>query len=132
MTAKAPLPPAWKLAPRHPLPRLPQRLAVVTFPTTQRPYPAARQAAQRTELLEVLAAGAPGDTILAGDLNSTPWSFALRTFDAASGLTRYDRAMPTWPATNWTRLRLPAPEAFDPAPAADPELPTPPADGRGA
>lgn len=80
----------------------------------QRPYPAARQAGQRAELVGVLEAGAPENTILAGDLNATPWSFALRSFDTASGLTRYDRAMPTWPATTWTRLRLPAPEAFMP------------------
>jgi hypothetical protein len=42
MTAKAPLPPAWKPAPQHPLPRLPQRPAVVNLPTTQRPDPAVR------------------------------------------------------------------------------------------
>ena len=80
----------------------------------QRPYPAARHAGQRAELVGVLEAGAPENTILAGDLNATPWSFALRSFDTASGLTRYDRAMPTWPATTWTRLRLPAPDAFMP------------------
>lgn len=80
----------------------------------QRPYPASRQAAQRDELVSVLDAGARADTILAGDFNSTPWSFALRRFDDAAGLTRYDRAMTTWPAASWTRLRLPAPEAFMP------------------
>lgn len=78
----------------------------------QRPYPVARQAGQRAELLEVLGAGARENTILAGDFNATPWSFALQRFDEDSGLTRYDRAMPTWPAAAWTRLRLPAPAAF--------------------
>jgi endonuclease/exonuclease/phosphatase (EEP) superfamily protein YafD len=80
----------------------------------QRPYPTARQAAQRAELLDTLSAGAIDNTILAGDFNATPWSFALRGFDAESGLIRYDRGMPTWPAAAWTRLRLPAPEAFMP------------------
>jgi endonuclease/exonuclease/phosphatase (EEP) superfamily protein YafD len=80
----------------------------------QRPYPAARQAAQRAELVTILASASAEDTILAGDFNSTPWSFALRRIDAAGGLTRYDRAMTTWPAASWTRLRLPAPVAFMP------------------
>jgi len=80
----------------------------------RRPYPASRQAAQRAELLSLLAGAAPENTILAGDFNTTPWSFALKRFDARSGLTRYDRAMGTWPATPWTRFRLPAPAAFMP------------------
>lgn len=79
-----------------------------------RPYPSARHAAERRELASLIAAAAPEDTILAGDFNAAPWSFALRQFDRASGLTRHDRAMPTWPAAAWTRLRLPAPEAFMP------------------
>lgn len=36
--------------------------------------------------------------ILAGDFNSTPWSFARRRQDAAFGLERRTRALPTWPA----------------------------------
>lgn len=36
--------------------------------------------------------------ILAGDFNSTPWSFARRREDAALGLERRTRALPTWPA----------------------------------
>jgi endonuclease/exonuclease/phosphatase (EEP) superfamily protein YafD len=78
-----------------------------------RPYPANRYRAQRGELLNFIADG-PSDAILAGDFNAAPWSFALRQFDDESGLTRHDRAMPTWPAAAWTRLRLPAPEAFMP------------------
>jgi endonuclease/exonuclease/phosphatase (EEP) superfamily protein YafD len=35
--------------------------------------------------------------ILAGDFNTTPWSFALRGFDRRLGLARLDQALPTWP-----------------------------------
>lgn len=37
-------------------------------------------------------------TIVAGDFNSTPWSFARRAQDAAFGLERRTRGLPTWPA----------------------------------
>ncbi len=37
-------------------------------------------------------------TILMGDFNSTPWSFARRRDDRAFGLERRTRALPTWPA----------------------------------
>ena len=37
--------------------------------------------------------------ILAGDFNSTPWSFALRGMDRRSGLIRRTRALASWPAT---------------------------------
>jgi endonuclease/exonuclease/phosphatase (EEP) superfamily protein YafD len=36
--------------------------------------------------------------ILAGDLNLTPWSFALHRLDRSLGLERRDRAAFTWPA----------------------------------
>lgn len=78
-----------------------------------RPYPARRYAERRGELLEFIA-DSEDNMILAGDFNAAPWSFALRHFDERSGLTRHDRAMPTWPAAEWTRLRLPAPIAFLP------------------
>ncbi|WP_296596725.1 endonuclease/exonuclease/phosphatase family protein [Phenylobacterium sp.] len=37
-------------------------------------------------------------TILAGDFNSTPWSAGRRREEAALGLVRQTRAVPTWPA----------------------------------
>lgn len=37
-------------------------------------------------------------TILAGDFNSTPWSFVRRREEAKYGLVRLTRALPTWPA----------------------------------
>jgi endonuclease/exonuclease/phosphatase (EEP) superfamily protein YafD len=80
----------------------------------QRPYPVRRAMAQRSELLGILASGPSAATVLAGDFNSAPWSFALRDISAASGLSRQTRAIPTWPAAPWTRLRLPAPFAFMP------------------
>lgn len=36
--------------------------------------------------------------ILTGDFNATPWSAQLRGLDQGLGLTRRDRAIPTWPA----------------------------------
>ena len=78
-----------------------------------RPYPARRYIAQRSELLSLVTNG-PSDTVLAGDFNAAPWSVALSEFDRHSGLTRHDRAMPTWPAAQWTRFGLPALFAFMP------------------
>lgn len=36
--------------------------------------------------------------VLAGDFNSTPWSFVMRRQEARLGLIRRDRAIPTYPA----------------------------------
>ena len=36
--------------------------------------------------------------IVTGDFNSTPWSFGRRRDDAAIGIERRTRALPTWPA----------------------------------
>ncbi|MFN3464771.1 MAG: endonuclease/exonuclease/phosphatase family protein, partial [Terricaulis sp.] len=72
-----------------------------------RPNPPARQQREFEALIETIG-DAPQDVILAGDFNSTPWSFALGRFDAAIALERHTRALPTWPAQEWTRLYLPA------------------------
>lgn len=49
--------------------------------------------------LEFVAAARPRERmILTGDLNATPWSWQLRRLDRSLGLTRRDRAVPTWPA----------------------------------
>jgi endonuclease/exonuclease/phosphatase (EEP) superfamily protein YafD len=40
----------------------------------------------------------PGSLIVAGDFNSTPWSFGLRGQDRDIGLIRRTRAVFTWPA----------------------------------
>lgn len=78
-----------------------------------RPNPPGRQQREFAALQDLIGEDT-GDVILAGDFNSTPWSFALRRFDHASGLQRQTRALPTWPAQAWTRLYLPAIVAFLP------------------
>lgn len=72
-----------------------------------RPNPPGRQKRELESLLELIGEQ-PSSVILAGDFNSTPWSFLLRRFDRATGLQRHTRALPTWPAQAWTRLYLPA------------------------
>lgn len=79
-----------------------------------RPRPAAQQIEQYDTILQELDGGDRAATILAGDLNTAPWSFRLRRFDHQSGLTRITRAMPTWPARRFTRLRIPPLFAFAP------------------
>ena len=49
-------------------------------------------------LLQILQPLAKDRLILAGDFNSTPWSFARRREDAALGIERRTHALPTWPA----------------------------------
>jgi endonuclease/exonuclease/phosphatase (EEP) superfamily protein YafD len=44
--------------------------------------------------------------ILTGDFNSTPWSFERRREDARFHLERRTRALPSWPARNFTSHRL--------------------------
>ena len=53
---------------------------------------------QEKGLAEMIARGDPGRTIVVGDFNSAPWSFARRRWDAKFGLIRRDRALFTWPA----------------------------------
>jgi len=48
-------------------------------------------------LVEVIRAHPAATTILAGDFNSTPWSFARQREDSAFGLIRRTRALFTWP-----------------------------------
>ena len=52
--------------------------------------------------------------ILAGDFNSTPWSFARRREDIDLGLIRRTRAMFSWPAAQLSHNRLPAPFPYLP------------------
>ncbi|HEX5378976.1 MAG TPA: endonuclease/exonuclease/phosphatase family protein [Phenylobacterium sp.] len=49
-------------------------------------------------LLELLKRQDTTRTILAGDFNSTPWSFVRRREEAKYGMERRTRALPTWPA----------------------------------
>ncbi len=53
---------------------------------------------QSLDMRRVLAELPRDRTILAGDFNSTPWSFTRRADDRAFGLLRRDRALASWPA----------------------------------
>ncbi len=57
----------------------------------------ARQAGERAELARAVRRES-NPVILVGDFNSTPWSYALRRFAFAAGLTRQTRNMFTYPA----------------------------------
>jgi endonuclease/exonuclease/phosphatase (EEP) superfamily protein YafD len=75
------------------------------------PTDAGDQQKQEARLAEVLH-GLPRERlILAGDLNSTPWSFSRRRWDARFGLTRRDRAIFSWPAGKpiWPHVKPPVP-----------------------
>ncbi len=67
------------------------------------PYPAGPQQAQSRRLAETLDRFDRRTAIVAGDFNSTPWSFSLRRQDRAFGLERRTRALPSWPVTVWDR-----------------------------
>lgn len=69
------------------------------------PTDAADQQAQERRLARVISETNPGRTIVAGDFNSTPWSFSRRRWDAEFGLIRRDRALFSWPAQQYKRLR---------------------------
>ena len=59
--------------------------------------------------LRAAVAGRPrGRLIVAGDFNSTPWSFARRRDDRDLGLIRRTRALFTWPAARVSHNHLPA------------------------
>lgn len=67
------------------------------------PAPVTRQAEQFATLSEALSR-VELPLILVGDFNSTPWSYALRGFVGAAGLTRHTFNLPTFP-TLWYYLR---------------------------
>lgn len=60
------------------------------------PLPVARQHEQLTALSDVVDK-IEGPMILAGDFNSTPWSYALRDFVARNGFTRETMNLVTYP-----------------------------------
>src|SRR5690606_39140622 len=60
------------------------------------PVPVGRQVEQFAELQAAVAA-VEGPLILAGDFNSTPWSYALRGFEQRAGLVRQTRNLVTFP-----------------------------------
>lgn len=58
--------------------------------------PLARQAQQFSSLAAAVRA-VPGNFILVGDFNSTPWSYAQRVFATRAGLTRQTHDLLTYP-----------------------------------
>ena len=62
------------------------------------PWPPGRQQAQSARLASLLKTFPADRTIVAGDFNSTPWSFALRRQDQLFGLQRRTKAVFSWPA----------------------------------
>ncbi|HVI33009.1 endonuclease/exonuclease/phosphatase family protein [Phenylobacterium sp.] len=63
------------------------------------------QQPQEMRLARVLGDTDRTRAIVAGDLNSAPWSFFRRRWDAEFGIVRRDRALFSWPATQYKRLR---------------------------
>ncbi|WP_350334516.1 endonuclease/exonuclease/phosphatase family protein [Coralliovum pocilloporae] len=61
------------------------------------PLPGDRQRQQFHTLLGELKNHPSERTLLTGDFNSTPWSFALGAFDKAAGLERHTKAIWTFP-----------------------------------
>ncbi|HZZ69885.1 MAG TPA: endonuclease/exonuclease/phosphatase family protein, partial [Phenylobacterium sp.] len=64
---------------------------------------------EETATLNAMVAARPRDrSIVVGDFNSTPWSFARRREDKALGLIRRTRGLFSWPAERVSHNRLPA------------------------
>jgi endonuclease/exonuclease/phosphatase (EEP) superfamily protein YafD len=78
-----------------------------TWPTMPRLY-----RAQGRRLRHGIDLVSADRAIVVGDFNSTPWSFIRRAEDKAIGLERRDRALATWPAGQFSRLRLKWPFPF--------------------
>ena len=74
------------------------------------PFPPGMQAIQR-QILQDNIKRLPGDVVLAGDFNTTPWSFAMRGQDAMlAPLVRRTHGLFSWPARiNPIRRSWPAP-----------------------
>lgn len=73
------------------------------------PLPAGPQAYHRNGLAEVAAGLDRNSLIIAGDFNSTPWSFSLRRLDRRLGMARRTLALASWPAGKFSRRLPPAP-----------------------
>ncbi len=60
------------------------------------PFPIDRQKSE-FETAEAAANDVQGPLLVVGDFNSTPWSYAMKGFQAATGFTRETRALVTYP-----------------------------------
>jgi endonuclease/exonuclease/phosphatase (EEP) superfamily protein YafD len=68
------------------------------------PVPAGRWQAQSRMLRAEIARFPEDSLIVAGDFNSTPWSWGLRRQDKALGLERRTRALASWPTGEFSRV----------------------------
>ncbi|WGM38612.1 hypothetical protein AMEJIAPC_01515 [Caulobacter sp. NIBR1757] len=78
------------------------------------PYPAGPQQEMTRDLAKAIHSLPADSTIVAGDFNSTPWSFSLRRQDRLFGLARRTRALATWPAASFSRYQVGFPVPFLP------------------
>ena len=78
------------------------------------PWPAGPQEESTFRLAARLKTLPRGSTIVAGDFNSTPWSFALQRQDRMFQLQRRTRALASWPAAAFSRYRVASPFPFLP------------------
>lgn len=78
-----------------------------TWPTDGR-----AQQIQGQHVADVLKQFPPETMILAGDFNSTPWSFTRRAQDRMFALERRTRALMSWPAAPVSRYRIALPFPF--------------------
>jgi endonuclease/exonuclease/phosphatase (EEP) superfamily protein YafD len=83
-------------------------LGPVTVLGIHAPWPTqAALAREHADFLPILRSYPAATTILAGDFNSTPWSFARRRDDRDFGLVRRTRALFTWPLAGRHRPPFP-------------------------
>ena len=73
------------------------------------PRPKDNQQAQTALLASRLDQFDRNSLIVAGDFNSTPWSFSLRRQDAWFGLKRRTRALFTFPVRTYSKYKLTSP-----------------------
>jgi endonuclease/exonuclease/phosphatase (EEP) superfamily protein YafD len=76
------------------------------------PLPAGPQQDQSRRLAAALDRFDRKSVILAGDFNSTPWSFSLRRQDRRFGLIRRTHLLFSWPSSQFSRRRLKSPLPF--------------------
>jgi endonuclease/exonuclease/phosphatase (EEP) superfamily protein YafD len=60
------------------------------------PFPIERQR-EEFAVAEAAASGVSGPLLVVGDFNSTPWSYAMKGFEATTGLVRQTRALISYP-----------------------------------
>jgi endonuclease/exonuclease/phosphatase (EEP) superfamily protein YafD len=75
------------------------------------PAPIARQQAQMADLVSAVAA-VSGPVVVVGDMNSTPWSYALRRMAAEAGLTIQTHNLVTYPLEITAPNRLVGPRGL--------------------